>query len=54
MFQLILNFFPSLKDKGTLQPLDIDALQFHWSHRGYFDLEQYQKVLEEKTKRGLL
>lgn len=54
MLQLILNLFPSIKDKEALQPLDIDALQFHWNHRGHFNVEQYQKVLEEKTKRGLL
>ena len=54
MYQSILNFFPSLKDKEVLQPLDINALQFHWSHRGQFNLEQYQKVLKEKTKRGLI
>jgi hypothetical protein len=48
--QLILNFFPSLKDKECLQPLDIDSLAFHWNHKGNFNQELYERVLIRKEK----
>lgn len=51
MLQLILNFFPSLKDKEVLHPLDINSLSFYWGHRGHFNVEHYEKILKAKVKK---